>query len=233
MLPTIVSFYTKNTSYEKEAEYLIASCKKLELPFEIDGVDSMGTWEENCRFKPSFILDKMKKLKKPLLWIDSDAMILKKPRILSELKGDVGVCIDESKAIDDPTYLFAGTFFLNPTPKALELMNLWVETCTTLQTVWGDQLPLQTVILENKVEAKIDFLPSSYWSFYDAVSDDTLKNETTILHYQASRILKNEINDIKNTSYLNVIQNEERTWRFFHRLSTLHQLGIHDAPTFR
>jgi len=226
MLPTIISFYTKNTIYEQEAAHLIASCKKLDLPFEIDGVDSMGEWEENCRYKPTFILQKLKQLKRPILWSDADAMILKKPKTQ---KGDIAVCIDKTKMIDDPAHLFSGTIFFNYTPKTLQLIEHWIKECTDSKTVWGDQVSLRDVILKNKAQAQIDFLPGSYWLFYDKVDNETLINEAVILHYQASRI----VHDPESSPYLKLIQNEERTSRFFHRLSTLHQFGIHDVSTFR
>ena len=51
MIPTVVSYYTKNTPYEDEIKHLIASCEKFGIPYEIDGIPNLGSWEKNCCYQ--------------------------------------------------------------------------------------------------------------------------------------------------------------------------------------
>ena len=60
--PLVISFYTKNTPYEAEVQNLIDSCRRFDLPHQIEGVESFGSWEMNCAFKPYFILKQLKQL---------------------------------------------------------------------------------------------------------------------------------------------------------------------------
>lgn len=231
LLPTILSFYTKNTGYETEASYLIASCKKLGLPFEIEGIDSLGNWRENCSYKPRFILSKLLLLQKPLLWIDADGMIIQKPELLKELKGDFAIPMSPQLPTHHPDYVYAGTLFFKPTPKTFKTLSHWVKACDESRSELIDQESLKQVILQNKAKAKIDILPPSYWSVYNTAERDLFKSEIVILQYQASRVLK--IDGEESSLFDQKLQLEERTWRFFHRLSTLYQLGIHHAPPDR
>ena len=40
----ITSFYTKDTPYENEADVLINSLDKFDLPFHVEGVSNKGSW---------------------------------------------------------------------------------------------------------------------------------------------------------------------------------------------
>lgn len=219
----IVSFYTQNTSYEEEASYLKASCEKIGIPHEIDGIDSLGSWEENCCYKATFILEKLQKHQTPLLWIDADAMLLQKPTLLDTIEEDVAVHVFPERSKEDPSYLASGTLFLKPTSYVFNLIERWIQACTKTTSILKDQDALNAVIDPDRTF----FLPRSYYTVYDTIDNQTLTQDTVVLHYQASRVLKHEIEDIASTAYLDHIQNEERTARYLHRLSTLHQLGIH------
>lgn len=72
-LPTIVSYYTAGTQYEQHAQRLIESLQGLNLPHLVVPVDSLGCWERNCSYKPSFVLEMWRRLKTPILWVDADA----------------------------------------------------------------------------------------------------------------------------------------------------------------
>ncbi|MFA6119640.1 MAG: hypothetical protein WCT85_06425 [Parachlamydiales bacterium] len=86
MHPTIISCYTNDTLYEEEIKDLILSCENLNLEYSIDGYDSLESWEKNCCYKPKYILKKPLGLKKPLLWIDADGIVVKRLIFDAEIK---------------------------------------------------------------------------------------------------------------------------------------------------
>lgn len=238
IFPTIISFYTKNTGYETEANFLKKSCEKLNLSYEIEPIDSFGSWEKNCCYKPLFIKQKLQKLNGPVLWVDADGMMLKKPLLLDRLHCDTAVPLNDKKTQDDPAYLFSATLFFTPEKKSLQLIDLWIDSCEQRQQVkgkkdvWIDQQTLRDIILENKVNATIERLPRSYWHIYNSAEEES-EEQAVILHYQASRVLRKEIDKLTLPPYLEQAKNEYQTLRTFHRLHILYQLETAHAPHYR
>ena len=70
--PRVISFYTKDTPYEKEAEGLAKSCDALGIRYFIEGINLDNDQTTNTLFKPIFIKEKINQLNEPLLWVDSD-----------------------------------------------------------------------------------------------------------------------------------------------------------------
>ena len=93
MTPIIICYYTKDTGYENEIENLITSCEKFSLPYVVDAIDSLGTWEKNCCYKPRYILDKITSLKRPVLWLDADCVVVQKPTLFDSLECDIALRI--------------------------------------------------------------------------------------------------------------------------------------------
>ena len=123
--PVIISYFTENGIYEKEVRGLIDSCAELNLKTDIEKVADLGSWEKNCAFKPMFIYEKLKKHKKAVLWLDSDAAILKEPVFYKNASFDFSLLVNENFALDDPTKIFTSAIFVNYTEKALKLMEKW------------------------------------------------------------------------------------------------------------
>lgn len=192
-LPTIISFYTKNTPYEEEVQNLIASCARLNLKTHIEGIDSFGSWELNCAFKPFFLHQKLQELKKNLLWVDSDAVILQAPQPLEAFSGDLAVHIDPTLPDDHPSKVMSGTIFVKNSPKAQELLKRWAQECIRQlmqqdrkEEFW-DQCALRDVLLKNTA-ADIRSLPLSYVKVAGHPLHE--KVDPIIEHYQASRRFK-------------------------------------------
>src|SRR3989339_1259858 len=123
-IPLIVSYYTKNTPYEKEVENLIHSCKKFNIECHVEGIENKGTWEENCAFKPYFMKEKMKEFQRPLLWVDADAVFLQGLKFEDFMFSDLVFYYDLS--IKDPRFsAFAGTIYVNATEGGVASLDLW------------------------------------------------------------------------------------------------------------
>jgi hypothetical protein len=90
---TIVSYYTDtpgDTYYYKVAKNLLTKCVDFKLPYQIEQLENTGSWAKNCLLKPPYLLRKLDELKSPILWLDADLDLVKKPEI-AEVKGDIGV----------------------------------------------------------------------------------------------------------------------------------------------
>ena len=179
--PLIISFFTKDTIYEKEVEELIESCNLLHLDFIIEEKKDLGSWQKNCCQKPLFIHECLQKYKRPLLWVDADAIILKKPDLLLN-QGDVSFYFnhwEEKRAR-------AGTILALPSKEALHFFHLWHLKCHEKQDFpHGDQHFLPETFATAPTSLQIGELPLSYVHVFDR--DPVPFNETHILHTQASR----------------------------------------------
>ncbi|MCB1072879.1 MAG: hypothetical protein KDK96_07250 [Chlamydiia bacterium] len=195
MFPTIISFYTENTPYEKEAEDLAASCEKFNLPHEIDPMPNFGSWEKNCCFKPKYILKKLSDLQKPVLWLDADAIVYQKPTLFESLETDVALHSNHSLPENHPSKVNSGTLLFYPTPASFSLLEKWDQETERLleedSEPW-DQISLRNVLFKSDV--RIYFLDSCYCRIFTKIeSEDELKN-SFFIHFQASRTLKKTLN---------------------------------------
>lgn len=205
----VISYFTKNTFYEKEKRSLIASLKEKKICYEIEAINSLGSWEKNCCYKPKFILEKLKKLKRPLLWIDADAVVLKDLDFFNSLKDcDISLKINESYAKDNPYRAMTGTLFINYTQNAIKILNLWNDLCQFLLKekrdfeLW-DQMCLKYVLFDMKQKFCIKNLPEKYCYIFDDPYSNLEAKDIHILHFQASRLkdcLNKEVDLLKSLS---------------------------------
>ncbi|MCB1106810.1 MAG: hypothetical protein KDK76_01790 [Chlamydiia bacterium] len=193
--PTIISFYTPNTGYEKEIEGLIQSCQKFNLPYSIDPIPNFGTWEKNCCFKPKYILKKLLDLKRPILWLDADAIVVQRPTLFETLESDVALRVVENVPNDHPSKMISGTLFFNHTPAAIEVLEEWDRETEALfkqdPHLW-DQVSLRNVLLRSS--AKITSLDQRYYQVYNKIDHEKTLKKAIIIHFQASRTLKKTLN---------------------------------------
>lgn len=193
MIPTVVSYYTKNTPYEDEVKHLIASCEKFGIPYEIEGIPNLGSWEKNCCYKPQFILEKMEKINGPLLWVDADGVFVRWPKQLETLTADVGLCIIEELPDLHPCKMITGTIFFNNTKKGKELLIQWLKACQNPEDEeFPDQVALKDLLLNSNAE--IFNLSTPYFTTHDLVIKEEWARDAVIVHFQASRTLKKVLN---------------------------------------
>lgn len=193
--PVIISFYTKETPYQIEVQNLIASCQKFGLEYEICSIDSQGSWELNCSYKPFFILEQLEKLRKPLLWVDADGVFTKMPFWQEAFESDLSVRI-EPVPDHHPSKVISSTVFVRP--EGSDLIRKWIQHCRDMlldtkrkQEFW-DQIALRDVVLQAK--DRVAPLPLSYAKIFDHPKDQMQIDEPVIEHYQASRRFKAIIN---------------------------------------
>ncbi len=197
--PLIVSFFTQNTPYEEEVKNLVRSCHEFGLESCVEGVDSFGSWELNCAFKPFFLCQKLQELKRPLFWVDADGVFLEKPTLLPLFSCDFATRIHEELPLSHPSKVISSTIYINNTQSALEILRRWAqESMRQLmqddrkEEFW-DQTALRDVLFGKKLSADIRSLPLSLTKISGHPLDEQAAPHATLEHYQASRRFKNMV----------------------------------------
>jgi hypothetical protein len=124
--PTIISFYTNTWTYLQHAERLKRECNKLGLRHHIKQLETTGEWITNTRLKPEFVLNTMNELDTPLLWIDVDGSIYKKPNALVDATEDF---MGRHQRTGPRRTWHVGTMFFNNTESSKTLISNWVDQC--------------------------------------------------------------------------------------------------------
>ena len=194
----IISFYTKDTPYEIEANEFKKNLKEFGFSTKhISPKPNLQNWHKNCCHKPFFIDEKLKELNKPLVWIDCDARICKAPVLFQQM---VNSEYEFGVHFRDHIELLSGTLFFRPTKKVFKLLHFWkhflkrdlMSLPGTPQYWQGlEQSALQYLVTEKKetFDLKGLLLPKEYVYVADM---DWWSDVTTpvIAHGQASRRYK-------------------------------------------
>ena len=204
----IVSYYTVGTPYEQEAASLREACVRMGVDHSIEGLESLGRWDRNCCLKPRFILEQLRRWQEPILWVDSDAMVLQKPQLMLEC--DIAVHIDPDLAWGHIAKVNAGTLYAVPTERAEAILEEWHAMCVrclndpAFPEVW-DSTCLQLLLPREGVLP----LPMGYCGVFDCGRDLALK-ELVILQTQASRTYKKMVNGSLTSAFVDGLTIEQR-----------------------
>lgn len=194
----IVSFYTKNTGYEKEAKKLQLSAKKIGQNIYIEAIDNLGSWDLNTKHKPFLILNAMNKYPDEdyFLFLDADAIVNKKIPT-KEIIGDIAVCHKSIKTKKQKGWLLSGTIFIKNNDKMKKIMYEWIKINKKNPKTY-DQDTLYTVLKNNFQQIKIQRLSLKYCKINGSKCFSHRKiTDPIISHNQASRKLKRKINGQK------------------------------------
>jgi hypothetical protein len=192
---SIASFYTLNSPYEQEVKSLINSCQAYGLDYHIEGIPSLGSWESNCGYKPLYIYRKLLELKKPILWVDADAIFKKKPDFSFFESYDISARIDSFVGWEHPSKLLSGTLFINYTQHGQAIVKQWGEECMqrlNLNHKTWDQEVLRDVLLHYP-DGRFLPMPLSYVKIFDTDRNYIKEEDVVIEHYQASRRFKDRM----------------------------------------
>jgi hypothetical protein len=225
----VISFYTENSLYEKDVRDLVASCQKFKIPYIIEKVPNLGSWEKNCCFKPKYILEKLQALKKAVVWVDADAILVQKPKIFP-LACDIAAYKRQINRKEKKVEMIqSGTLFVNYTKKAMELLKKWEKACQKKlkeeekkkkpKEVW-DQECLNDLLKKEK-SVIFEKLPLGYCRVFDYQYEEISMEETFILHFQASRFTKPLVGNSDEISFLQNIDSIDLKFMRFHIPDTI------------
>lgn len=188
--PIYTAFYTVDTPYEEEVKRLQQSLIKHDLPHEIVGIQSLGSWQENTRYKAIFIQNMLyKHAGRPIVYLDSDAVIQSDPVFFNTLDCDVAAhyFVSPKRAQRE---LLSGTLYFSPTVNAKRLIQLWRYINQEYPHLL-EQKNLE-IALMFMPEVKVIELPASYCQIFDLMED---RGPPVIEHFQASRRFKKNIDN--------------------------------------
>jgi hypothetical protein len=195
-----ISYYTKNTPYEKVMKkYLLPTLKKFKLPYDIEGIINLGSWQKNTHIKAKFIKKMLLKHKQPVIFLDADATIEREPVLFETLKDyDIAVhYFDWMKfwrgVKNSPKReTLSGTMYLNYNKNVLNFLDKWIEI-NDKNTRWEQKNMKEALaICGNKL--KIYDLPIQYVAIikFNGKVPNYIKNPV-IIHHQASRKYKRKV----------------------------------------
>lgn len=179
--PMFVSFGTPE--YEAELAGLIESLQAHELEHDCEILPSLGSWAANCQRKAEFLLSKLDEHKRPIVWVDADARIVRDPWELRFVDGDIGFHSLRGRE------LLTGTLYVNDTEPARRVLRDWSAENATNPRQW-DQRTLAAVIARGTY-ARIDRLPLATCQIFDHPEQDP---SPAIVHHQASRRMRSVVN---------------------------------------
>ena len=175
MLPVVISFYTNDWEYPQHAIRLTSECLKLNLKYVIKERPSKGGYLENTCQKPFFIRECLRSLNAPVLWVDVDASIYKRPIFFDGLDADVSLKHKDPKKYRRKYHV--GTMWFNNTPMAYRLLDLWCERVGSL----SDESTLEDIYSEIESEGcRIVDMPVEYHEIQKR--DFRILADTVIMH---------------------------------------------------
>jgi len=197
-----ISYYTINTPYEEEAKkYLIPSLKKFNLPYDVQGIPDLGSWQKNTHFKAQFIKKCLLYYKSPIIFLDIDATIEKYPVLFEKLKNydisyhELDWFLQWRGQKGDRKEILSGTLYLNYTPIIMKFLDRWIEI-NNQKTQW-EQKNMSETLKEYKDKLKTYPLPYEYIVIprqNGQLPPHIKQEEVIIYHHQSSRKLKNRNN---------------------------------------
>lgn len=113
--------------YSSRAEVLVSSLDSLGYDYCVVHFENDRNYYQNCCFKPSFILKKMKEFNKDTVWLDVDTHLKKDMNgfIKKDQDYDIGL-VTYNK---DMTGFVASPLFLRNTNITLDLIEKWSNHC--------------------------------------------------------------------------------------------------------
>jgi len=194
----VVGYYTVNTPYEEEAQNLLRSLNKLGINHDILGVNTLGNWQANTRFKASFMLDML--IKWPnhrLLYVDCDAVVHSLPTLFQNYKCDIAVRWQDFKWRKNEC--LSGTIYMENNERTRRICELWkdINVKEGNQSSRMEQWNLDSVIQKMKAEDPAftyKNLPPEYTFIFDSMKALYPTTVPVIEHFQASRRFKSNVN---------------------------------------
>ena len=197
-MPIIVSHYTKKTGYEKEVDHLIRSLKEFDLEYNVEGIDSLGNkdgvsaWRRNSNYCSLQVLRMLSEYPdRDILRVDADAVFKRHPSIFLEddFTADVAAHIHTFRWHENE--LLGGTMFFRNNANVKNLVNKWALDCTLNKPSERNPDSLQNLLESGKFDVKFESLPDTYCTIFDIMED---VEKPVIVHYQASRRFKKQVN---------------------------------------
>lgn len=194
--PVYVSFFTKNTAYEREIKKLELSLIKFGLEYDFLAAEDNGSWRANIHGRIKILRDFLDKYPgRDIVYIDADGIVVRYPDLFESFQGDFGlVKIDRSKYFPNWEkqgrewfgrweYL-GGTMYLKNNARMRALLDLWERLDAPLDSPLSQCTLIKAIEQSEKEGLKVVVLPDGYCQIFDIMGAN---GEPVVEHFQASR----------------------------------------------
>ena len=168
-LPTVISFYTNNWEYPAYANKLMKSCERLDVGAYIVEVEDTGSWIGNTKRKPQFILDQLTNLKRPVLWIDVDGSLYKRPTLLQEpFEYDIAL---RPRPGGHARKWHVGTMYFSYNERAIKFIEQWIYYTEKAGKDGSDDRALEDMWKGDKLtfdDLRVFELPATYFQMLNS-----------------------------------------------------------------
>jgi hypothetical protein len=178
----VTSFYTVNTGYEKEVVHLIESLIRFKVEYDISGIQSLGSWDLNTKYKATHLKNMLEKYPGvAVVWLDADAVLHSYPLLFETIKEDLAVHYLQYQS--RPPELLTGTMVLQNNDRVRQLLNVWIKGCE-LDARWEQKI-LQEIVNKKVIPTlTLSKLPPQYCKIFDHPNEVL---NPVIEHFQYSR----------------------------------------------
>lgn len=198
---TTISWYTKDIEYDNVMNrYFYPSIEKLDIPYKIYPMDSVGNWMKNTNLKPVVIEKALEELDTNLLIVDADAVIHSFPKLMLEIPKDYDCAMfwldwnEWYQNGSDIKELCSGTLYIRNRLICKELIKTWI-MMSKLHNL-TDQKVLEKA-LHAFPDLKIYKLPYEYLWINSLPNNKVpfVKRPKNVIieHFQISRSLKRKL----------------------------------------
>jgi hypothetical protein len=188
----VIGYYTQGTRYEELSWRLINSCDAFGIPYYIEGIADLGSWEKNTHYKSQFVIKCLNQFpEETLLYVDVDAVFQRMPVGLTEIPQEVDIAYRTENfpwRKDEP---LSGTIFFRNTDKTKEIVAKWEELNNKTPAIRNKPETWEQQNLKRALESVKD---ANYYNLppeYTFITDHTRRLFPGLLpvieHYQASR----------------------------------------------
>lgn len=191
-MPIVVSHYTVKTGYEKEVKNLIRSLEVHKLEYDVTAIESLGSWRANSNYVALQVKNML--LKYPdrnILRVDADAVFFKYPDLFLDDNFNPDIAAHIHTFAWRKNELLGGTLYFKNTSIVRQLVDEWYEKATIIEPLGRPGDLLQNILNSRKYPVTFGELPAGYCCIFDSMSETVNK---VIVHYQASRRLKFQVN---------------------------------------
>jgi hypothetical protein len=192
----VIAYYTENSSYEALAGNLKKTLQNFSIPFYIEAIKDLGSWEANTHYKSHFIKKCLNDRNQDLLYVDVDALFKQYPELIPTLDCDIAYRTQDFRWRADEA--LSGTIFLKNNDRIKKFVNRWIELN---EATPAERMKPETWEQKNMQRAQREMtdlsyynLPPEYTFIYDHMKMMYPGTSPVIEHYQESRNVHKNMN---------------------------------------
>jgi hypothetical protein len=133
--PILVSFHAGERSYSEAAGRLRDDCTSLGIDHDIEElqIDAGDDWLSICRRKPAFCKRMLDKHRRPIVWLDCDSRLARRPSFFNDAACDFAAFLRGFRYLRDfdpvalPRFFAPFALYFNYTARAAAFLELVVE----------------------------------------------------------------------------------------------------------